>query len=108
MSERDMGVTFPPVRKLLIPPASWPPTLVVVIDTEEEFDWAAPFDPASTGVSNVLCQGLAQNIFDSYRLVPTYVIDYPVANDPKAVDVLARLAADRRCEIGAHLHPWVN
>jgi hypothetical protein len=103
-----MGVASPPVQKLLPPPASWPPTLVVVIDTEEEFDWTASFDSANTAVTNIGLQPLAQDIFDSQRLVPTYVIDYPVASTPAAVSVLGGFAAAGRCEIGAHLHPWVN
>ena len=31
-------------------PVPGPPTLFVVVDTEEEFDWSAPFSRASTGV----------------------------------------------------------
>ena len=98
----------PPVRKLLIPPASWPPTLVVVIDTEEEFDWSAPFDPAATAVTNIALQPLAQDIFDRHGVVPTYAVDYPVASTPAGADVLRRFAEEGRCEIGAHLHPWVT
>jgi hypothetical protein len=108
MAEPDMSVASPPVQQLLSPPLSWPPTLVVVIDTEEEFDWTAPFEPASTAVTNIGLQPLAQSIFDSHGLVPTYVIDYPVATTPSAVAVLRTFAAEGRCEIGAHLHPWVN
>jgi hypothetical protein len=100
--------TSPPVRKLLKPPASWPPTLVVVIDTEEEFNWSMPFDPGATSVTNIEFQPLAQDIFNEYDLVPTYVVDYPVASTPVAAAVLRRFATDGRCEIGAHLHPWVN
>jgi len=103
-----MSVAPPPVQKLLIPPASWPPTLVAVIDTEEEFDWTAPFDAANTAVANIGLQPLAQRVFDSHGLVPTYVVDYPVASTQAAVDVLSGFATAGRCEIGAHLHPWVN
>ena len=101
-------VMSPPVRMLVTPPASWPPTLVVVIDTEEEFDWNGAFDPSSTSVVNIGLQPLAQEIFDRHGVVPTYVVDYPVASTPAAADVLCQIAAEGRCEIGAHLHPWVN
>jgi hypothetical protein len=104
----DVGAVSPPVQKLLIPPTSWPPTLVVVIDTEEEFDWSAPFDPASTSVLNIGLQPLAQGIFDTHGVVPTYVVDYPVASTPASVAVLQAFIAEGRCEIGAHLHPWVT
>jgi hypothetical protein len=96
------------VQRRLAVPASWPPTLVVVVDTEEEFDWTAPFDPASTAVTNIACQPLAQRIFDAHGVVPTYVVDYPVAATPAAAALLRGIADAGRCEIGAHLHPWVN
>lgn len=102
------SVATPPVWRLLHPPPSWPPTLVVVIDTEEEFDWSAPFDPASTAVTNIASQPLAQQVFDGHGVVPTYVVDYPVATSPSAVAVLGRFADEGRCDIGAHLHPWVT
>ncbi len=96
------------VQRQLVVPESWPPTLVVVVDTEEEFDWTAPFDPASTTVANIACQPLAQRIFDAHGVVPTYVVDYPVAATPEAAAVLRGIAEAGRCEIGAHLHPWVT
>jgi hypothetical protein len=89
-------------------PAGWPPTLVVVVDTEEEFDWSAPFDSNSRSTTNILYQPLAQEIMDRHGVVPTYVIDFPVANTPEAVSILRSIAEDGRCEIGAHLHPWVS
>lgn len=96
------------VKRVLRLPDSWPPTLTVVIDTEEEFDWAAPFDAKATATENIAEQPLAQAIFDRRGLVPAYVIDYPVARSRVARDILGRFAIDGRCEIGAHLHPWVN
>ena len=95
-------------ERLLTVPADWPPTLVVVIDTEEEFDWSAPFDPASTGVANIACQEPAQRILDAHGVVPTYAVDYPVATTPAAAAVLRAFAEAGRCDIGAHLHPWVT
>jgi hypothetical protein len=97
-----------PVRRRLAGANAWPPTLVVVIDTEEEFDWNAPFDPHSVAVTNIAAQHLAQSILDRHGMVPTYAIDYPVANDAGAVAILRGFAEAGRCEIGAHLHPWVT
>jgi hypothetical protein len=96
------------VQRMLAVPATWPPTLVVVVDTEEEFDWTAPFDAASTGVANIACQYLAQHIFDAHGVVPTYVVDHPVAATPAAAAVLRAIAEAGHCAIGAHLHPWVT
>ena len=97
-----------PVQRLLPPSADQPPTLLVVVDTEEEFDWNAPFDPGSTSVENIGFQPLAQRLFDAHGVAPTYVIDYPVAATPSAVAVLKPIFDNGRCDIGAHLHPWVN
>ena len=97
-----------PVLQNLPAPADARPTLVVVVDTEEEFDWNAPFDPASTSVENIAHQHLAQDAFDAHGVVPTYVMDYPVASTPASVAVLGSFLEAGRCEIGAHLHPWVN
>jgi hypothetical protein len=89
-------------------PAGWPPTLTVVIDTEEEFDWGADFDPGATTTANIAHQPLAQAIMDRHGIVPTYVVDYPVAATPVAAQLLRSIADTGRCEIGAHLHPWVS
>ena len=97
-----------PVHQRLAPQPDAPPTLVVVVDTEEEFDWDAPFDPASTSVENIGFQHLAQDAFDRHGIVPTYVVDYPVASTADSVATLRSFHESRRCEIGAHLHPWVN
>ena len=97
-----------PVHSERVPQAADPLVLTVVIDTEEEFDWAASFDPAQTSVHNIGFQPLAQRIFDKHGVIPTYVVDYPVATTPASINVLREFADAGRCEIGAHLHPWVN
>ncbi len=97
-----------PVRHVPPQGADQPPTLLVVVDTEEEFDWNAPFDRNSTSTANIACQPLAQALFDAHGIVPTYAVDYPVATAPAALAVLKPWADAGRCEIGAHLHPWVN
>jgi len=85
-----------------------PPLLMVIVDTEEEFDWTQPFSKYNTSVESIALQPLAQEIHDRYGIVPTYVLDYPVANDDDAAAVIAGFLADGRCEIGSHLQPWVN
>ncbi|HLY45599.1 MAG TPA: glycosyltransferase [Stellaceae bacterium] len=87
--------------------ADEPPYLLAVIDTEEEFDWGAP-PPSRAAIGNLREQAAAQKIFDRFGIVPTYAVDYPVASRPDGFKPLAELAQDGRCEIGAHLHPWVN
>lgn len=84
------------------------PMLLVVVDTEEEFDWSAPFSRDALSTSNMREQHRAQAILDRHEAVPLYVIDYPVANDGWAAGWLRETMQDRRCEIGAHLHSWVT
>jgi len=85
------------------------PVLTVVVDTEEEFDWDKPFSRDSTSTSSIASQPLAhEQVFDRFGVVPTYVIDWPVATSTAAVQVLGKLMAEGRCEIGTHLHPWVS
>jgi hypothetical protein len=41
-------------------------------------------------------------------VVPTYLVDFPVASPAEGYRPLAELLRDGRCDIGAQLHPWVN
>lgn len=90
----------------VIPPEE-PPYLLVIVDTEEEFDWRVP-PPPTASVKNLRNQVRAQEIFSRFGVVPTYAIDYPVASCPEGYQPLREFLQDGRCEIGAHLHPWVN
>lgn len=82
--------------------------LFVIVDTEEEFDWEAPFSRESVGTRSIPAQARAHEIYDRFGIVPTYVVDHPVATDPAAVAFLKGLREGGRAEIGAHLHPWVT
>ncbi|OAI19494.1 hypothetical protein A1507_06825 [Methylomonas koyamae] len=84
------------------------PILSVVIHTEEEFDWNRPYDRNATGVSHMQYIDRAQSVFDSFGIVPNYVIDYPIASQVEAVAPLKVYADSGRALIGAHLHPWVS
>ena len=84
------------------------PRLVVVIDTEEEFDWSKDFSRDNVSVRSMQWIGRIQDIFDEYGITPVYVIDYPVASQPDGYQPLVEIQASGRCLIGAHLHPWVN
>jgi hypothetical protein len=90
-----------------LPPGA-PPHLIVVVDTEEEFDWGAPPDRAATSVRAMRHVGRAQAICDEFGIRPTYVIDYPVASQPEGRASLREIADSGRAAIGAHLHPWVS
>ena len=89
-------------------PADQRPILTCVIDTEEEWDWAADFDRRNTGVTHMRNIGALQAVFDEFGIRPVYVVDYPVATQRDGFAPLTAIHAAGKCEIGAHLHPWVT
>lgn len=84
------------------------PLLVVVVDTEEEFDWGKPFDRSSIGTATFRAQDRAHVVFDRYGIVPTYVMNYPVATCAAAGRYFRGLVDQGRAHFGAHCHPWVT
>ena len=84
------------------------PELLIVVDTEEEFDWSKPFSRAATSTRSIPAQARAHAIYDRFEIVPTYVVGYPVVADAAAIRFLRGLRDEGRAEIGAHLHPWVT
>ena len=84
------------------------PTLFVVVDTEAEFDWAKPFRRDLNTVEAADHLGRGQAVFDRYGLKPLYVVDYPIATNPKSVARIRDILERGACEIGAHLHPWTT
>lgn len=83
-------------------------SLIVSIDTEEEFDWRAPASRANRSVTHARALPRLQEIFETTGTRPTYLVDHPVATADSSVAVLSDFLRRGACEIGAHLHPWVN
>lgn len=84
------------------------PSLFVIVDTEEEFDWGAPLSRDSTGVTAMRHIDRLQRVFSERGIRPTYVVDFPVASQADGFGPLKAFADDSQARIGAHLHPWVN
>jgi len=84
------------------------PMMLVVVDTEEEFDWHQPFSRDARSTENMREQYRAQNILDRHGAKPLYVIDHPVATDPWATGWLRELMDSDLAEVGSHLHTWVT
>jgi hypothetical protein len=89
-------------------PAEQQPLLVVVIDTEAEFDWAARPQRQARGVTSIKRLVETQSIFGRYEVRPTFALDYPVSNTPGGYTFIRDLHISGMCEIGAHLQPWDN
>lgn len=84
------------------------PVLCVVIDTEEEFDWNAPFKRDNACVSALDWLADGHRVFRRFGVQPAYLMDYPVATAPQARDVFGPWLAAGECLAGTQLHPWVN
>ena len=81
---------------------------MLFVDTEEEFDWSAPFCRTGHGVTALAGMAAGQSYFAEAGVKPVYVTDYPVIDDDAAAGMMGQWVADGAADIGAHLHPWVN
>ena len=81
---------------------------MLFVDTEEEFDWKAPFSRHDHSVTALRGMARGQAYFRSAGVKPVYVTDYPVIDSDAAAGMMAQWVADGAADVGAHLHPWVN
>lgn len=102
------GDLLAPAEEQVAAISAGPPILIVAIDTEAEFDWRGPFRRSHTSVRNLRNQQMAQAIFDRFGVRPIYLVDYAVASQPDGYLPLQDFLRSGRCEIGAHLHPWIT
>ena len=102
---------------LLLPPAAShlvrlrpdeKPRFWVTIDTEEDFDWTAPFARTGYRLASVPALVDCQRYFERAQVAPIYLVDWPIVTDDRAVAILGEARAAGGCEIGAQLHPWVT
>jgi hypothetical protein len=106
-----------PTPNLLLPPSrqafatfdqGFGQRFIVTVDTEEEFDWSSPLDRTTHGTATVPALRHFQQFCEGFGVVPTYLIDWPVAVSPLARDALGDAVARGAAEIGVQLHPWVS
>jgi hypothetical protein len=89
-------------------PDSFGRRFIVFGDCEEEFEWGAPLDRQATATTAIAALPAATRRFGERGIVPTYLVDWPVAADAASAAIMAEMSEDGLCDIGAHLHPWVN
>jgi peptidoglycan/xylan/chitin deacetylase (PgdA/CDA1 family) len=110
----DKGAQAPRLDRIPQPgaearlPDSFGRRFLVVGDAEEEFDWGKPFSRSAPATSAIAALPAATRRFAAAGAVPTYVVDYPVAANRGSADAMRAMAEANLCDIGAHLHPWVN
>lgn len=82
--------------------------VLLTVDTEEEFDWKAPFTRDNHSLKHVAAIPRFQAFCEEIGAHPVYLVDWPIANDAAAVEILSDAVARGKADIGAQLHPWVN
>lgn len=92
--------------------ASFPPEFgqraLLTIDTEEEFDWEGPFSRDGHGLKHVEAIPRFQAFCEQIGAHPVYLVDWPIATDARAVEIIGDALRRGKADIGAQLHPWVN
>lgn len=81
---------------------------IVTVDTEEEFDWRAPLAREGHTIDSVPALAKFQQFCEGLGIVPTYLVDYPVATSARAAGALREAIVAGRAEVGVQLHPWVS
>jgi hypothetical protein len=95
-------------RRMAGLPLSSAPMLMVVVDTEEEFDWSAPFYRDAHGIRALDDLQAMRPLFEQFAIRPVYAVDYPVADSPHGAAWLRADIDAGRAVLGAQLHTWVT
>ncbi|KPF64877.1 polysaccharide deacetylase family protein [Porphyrobacter sp. AAP60] len=82
--------------------------VLLTVDTEEEFDWKAPFRRDGYGLSHVAAIARFQSFCENIGARPVYLVDWPIVNDDRAVEIIGDAVRRGTAEVGLQLHPWVN
>jgi hypothetical protein len=82
--------------------------VLLTVDTEEEFDWRAPFRREGYGLSHLAAIARFQAFCEEIGAHPVYLVDWPVVHDPTAVEIIGDAVRRGTAEVGVQLHPWVN
>lgn len=106
--EPGYAVPPPDPADLVAWPEEFGTRFTVFVDTEEEFDWHAPLTRDAHGVSAITAVPEAHRRFADRGVPLTFMVDYPIATDPRAIDVLRGALADGVSAVGTQLHAWVN
>jgi len=84
------------------------PRVLLTVDVEEEFDWNAPFRREGHTLDHVGELARFQALCDEIGAQPVYMIDWPIANDPRAVEIIGDAVRRGCAQVGMQLHAWVN
>ncbi len=82
--------------------------VLLTVDTEEEFDWNAPFRREGYGLSHVTAIPRFQTFCERIGAHPVYLVDWPIVQNRQAVEIIGDAVRRGTAEVGVQLHPWVN
>ena len=81
--------------------------LIITIDTEEEGRlWDGIYIRNSKITTHLEKVNMLQSLFNTYGVKPTYLINIPVLENPKAIKLLKQTEKNKQCELGTHIHSW--
>lgn len=98
----------PPESAYLRLPQSFGRRVAVFVDTEEEFDWSKPHSREERSTRAAESLPIVHRRLRGYGVDPVYLLDHPIATDPRCVATLREFKERGECAIGTQLHPWVN
>lgn len=82
--------------------------VLLTVDTEEEFNWNAPFRREGHGLSHVTAIPRFQAFCERIFAHPVYLVDWPITQNRQAVEIIGDAVRRGKAEVGVQLHPWVN
>ncbi len=82
--------------------------VILTVDTEEEFDWDAPFRRDGYGMEHIGQIARFQKTCEEIGAHPLYLVDYPITQEPLAVEIIGDAVGRGMADLGAQLHTWVN
>ena len=88
-SSHDGNLLLPPLEqdRIILDPA-FGTRFMLFVDTEEEFDWNAPFSRTGHGVTALAGMARGQAYFAAAGVKPVYVTDYPVVESDAAAGMM--------------------
>lgn len=106
--EPGWRVPAPAASTRVVWPDEFGTRFTVMVDTEEEFDWSAPFARIGHTTRTTAAIPDAARRFADHGVAMAWLVDHPIVTDPASVAALRVVLEDGRSSIGTQLHPWVN
>lgn len=82
--------------------------VLLTVDVEEEFDWSAAFSRDRHRLDHIAELTRFQSFCEEIGAHPVYMVDWPVVQDPRAVEIIGGALKRGRADLGMQLHSWVN